>query len=59
MAHRLGTVKMCDKVAVIENQTIACSGTHEYVLEHSNYYRKAWDDYRKARDIAYSVKEGE
>ena len=59
VAHRLGTVKMCDKVAVIENQTIACSGTHEYVLEHSNYYRKAWDDYRKARDIAYSVKEGE
>lgn len=59
VAHRLGTVKMCDKVAVIENQTVACSGTHEYVLEHSDYYRKAWDDYRKARDIAYSVNGGE
>ncbi len=59
VAHRLGTVKMCDKVAVIENQTVACSGTHEYVLEHSDYYRKAWNDYRTARDIAYSVKGGE
>lgn len=59
VAHRLGTIKMCDKVAVIENQTVACSGTHEYVLEHSDYYRKAWNDYRMARDIAYSVKGGE
>lgn len=59
VAHRLGTIQLCDKVAVIENQTVTCSGTHEYVLEHSDYYKKAWNDYRAARDIAYSAKEGE
>lgn len=30
-----------------------------YVPEHSDYYRKAWNDYCIAGDISYSVKGGE
>ena len=33
VAHRLGAIKLCDKVAVVENNTITCCGTHEEVLE--------------------------
>lgn len=49
VAHRLGAVKMCDKVAVVEDHTITCCGTHAEVLEQNSYYRKAWADYRAAR----------
>ena len=59
VAHRLGAVKMCDKVAVVEDHTITCCGTHAKVLEQNSYYRKAWADYRAARSITYSVKGGQ
>ena len=58
VAHRLGAIKLCDKVAVVENNTITCCGTHEEVLEKNEYYRRAWADYRAARAIAYSVEGG-
>lgn len=41
VAHRLGAIKMCDKVAVVENHSITAYGTHEMVLEKNNYYRTA------------------
>ena len=50
--------KVGDKVAVVENNTITCCGTHEEVLEKNEYYRRAWADYRAARAIAYSVEGG-
>lgn len=59
VAHRLGAIKMCDKVAVVEDHTITCYGTHEEVLKKNSYYQKAWEDYQCARQITYSVKEGE
>ena len=59
VAHRLGAVKMCDKVAVVEDHTITCCGTHAEALEQNSYYRKAWADYRAARSITYSVKGGQ
>ena len=59
VAHRLGAVKMCDKVAVVEDHTITCCGTHAEVLEQNSYYRKAWTDYQAARSITYSVKGGQ
>lgn len=40
VAHRLGAIKLCDKVAVVENNTITCCGTHEEVLEKNEYYRR-------------------
>ena len=58
VAHRLGAVRMCDQVAVIENRTVACVGTHAEVREKNGYYRKAWDDYETARGISYQLEGG-
>ena len=55
VAHRLGAVKMCDKVAVVENNTVSCVGTHDEVLKGNEYYKKAWHDYETARSITYKV----
>lgn len=56
VAHRLGAIKMCDKVAVVENHTITAFGTHEEVLEENHYYQRAWERYHAAREVSYSMK---
>lgn len=53
VAHRLGIVQHCKKVVVVENNKITGSGTHEEMLETSGYYKKAFEDYTKARDFKY------
>lgn len=58
VAHRLSALKTCDRVAVVENHTLTCVGTHEEVREKNEYYRKAWADYEKARSIAYQFEGG-
>lgn len=58
VAHRLGTIKICDRVAVVENHTITCCGTHEEVRKNNAYYRKAWSDYEQARAISYQLEGG-
>ena len=50
---------MCERVAVVEDHTITCVGTHEEVRRDNAYYRKAWEDYEKARNITYQWKGGE
>lgn len=59
VAHRLSALKMCDRVAVVENHTITCVGTHEEVRKNNAYYRKAWEDYETARNITYQLEGGE
>ena len=59
VAHRLSALKMCDRVAVVENHTITCVGTHEEVRKNNAYYRKAWADYEMARNITYQLEGGE
>ena len=59
VAHRLGAIKMCDKVAIVENSTITDVGSHEEVLSGNRYYRKAWGDYNTSRNIVYGEKRGE
>lgn len=51
VAHRLGAVKMCDKVVILENGTVTGYGKHEEVLQENAYYRDAWRDYHAARSI--------
>ncbi len=58
VAHRLSVVKMCDKVAVVENNKVSSFGTHEEVLADNDYYKTAWSDYEAARDMIYTM-EGE
>ena len=54
VAHRLGVISMCDKVAVIENKTISSVGTHEEVLAQNKYYQNAWRMYQSSRKINYT-----
>lgn len=56
VAHRLGAIKMCDKVAVVENHTITAFGTHAEVLQVNGYYQDAWRNYHAAREVTYSLK---
>lgn len=39
IAHRLSTVKNCDKIFVMKEGNIICSGTHRYLLDSCDYYR--------------------
>ena len=59
IAHRLSALKMCDRVAVVENHTITCVGTHEEVRRQNDYYRTSWADYEAARSISYRLEGGE
>ncbi|OUO77558.1 ABC transporter [Blautia sp. An249] len=59
VAHRLSALKMCSRVAVVENHTITSAGTHEEVRKNNAYYRKAWEDYEAARNITYQLEGGE
>lgn len=58
VAHRLSVVQRCDRVGVVENQTVSCLGTPEEVRVRNAYYQKAWQDYKAARDIHYKREEG-
>lgn len=58
VAHRLGIVQSCDRIAVVENGTISRVGTWEDMLKNNTYFSKAWKDYNEARDICYVLKEG-
>ena len=43
IAHRISTIRKCDKVYVIDSNTIAESGTHNELLARNGVYRKIWD----------------
>ncbi len=42
-AHRLSTVKSCDKILVIDNGSIVQSGTHEDLLHEHGVYQSLWN----------------
>lgn len=55
VAHRLDIVKKCDRIAVVENNTVTDIGTHQQLLAVNGYYRRVWADYQQARGIAYAL----
>ena len=50
---------MCDKVAIVENRTVAAFGTHMEVLKNNAYYKEAWKNYNAARAVTYSLRGAE
>ncbi len=58
VAHRLGIVQGCDRVAVVEKGGVSAAGRFEEMLQSSPYFSKAWADYNAARNIQYSLKGG-
>lgn len=59
VAHRLGIVQSCDRIAVVENNGISRVGSFEDMKENSAYFAKAWKDYNAARNVRYYLKGGE
>ena len=42
-AHRLNTVRSCDSILVLDNGSVAESGTHETLLQQDGLYQQMWD----------------
>lgn len=58
VAHRLGVVQNCNRVAVVENGTITHIAPWMRLIEESTYFAKAWSDYNMARSMQYTLKGG-
>ena len=43
IAHRISTIRRCDKVYVIDKNTIAETGTHDELLKQNGVYSKIWN----------------
>ena len=50
IAHRLSTVKDADKLYVIKDGNIDCSGTHQELLEKGGLYHDMWQAHISAKD---------
>ncbi|MDD3746528.1 MAG: ABC transporter ATP-binding protein [Anaerostipes sp.] len=53
VAHRLGIVQSCDRIAVIRNRTMEQVGIWDEMLDSNSYFKKAWRDYNEARQMEY------
>jgi len=57
IAHRLSTVKECDKIIVLKNGVIHEEGTHEELLELKGEYFGLW--FQQTTKIELETKEKE
>ncbi|WP_129407816.1 ATP-binding cassette domain-containing protein [Marinitoga lauensis] len=42
ITHRLASIKYCNKIAIMDNGKIIDIGTHEELINRSEYYRNLW-----------------
>jgi len=40
VAHRLTTIRQCDKILILDNGRIVEEGTHENLIEQNGVYQK-------------------
>lgn len=59
VAHRLGIVKSCDRIAAVEKNGISRIGCFSDMKENSPYFAKAWQAYNAARNVRYQLKGGQ
>jgi ATP-binding cassette subfamily B protein len=59
VAHRLNTIKDCNRIAVVEEGKITDFDSHEKLLTKNAYYKKVWGAYNQSRNIIYDLKAGE
>ena len=48
VAHRLGTIRNADQIAVLDSGTIADTGTHDELLARNGLYTRLWQDRQRA-----------
>ena len=44
IAHRLTTVKNCDRIYVFDNGSLVEEGTHVQLLQNKYYYYRLWNE---------------
>lgn len=59
VAHRLGITTLCDRVAVVEKNTVTDVLPHAELVQKNEYFKKSWENYTAARNIRYTAKGGE
>lgn len=52
IGHRLSTVAIADRLAVVESGRVAAIGTHDELMKRSDWYRQAWSDYMAGSPLA-------
>lgn len=50
VAHRLSTVKNCDRIFVLDEGRLVEEGTHAQLLERKGFYAKMWETQNKAEN---------
>ncbi|WP_019177609.1 ABC transporter ATP-binding protein [Methanomassiliicoccus luminyensis] len=55
IAHRLSTIVDSDKIVVVNDGSIAATGTHDELLEKCGLYRSMWKSHIGARDSSEPV----
>jgi len=51
IAHRLSTIKNAEKILVIENGTLADSGTHDELLKKCDLYKSMWERHMAGSEV--------
>ncbi|MCR4692022.1 MAG: ABC transporter ATP-binding protein/permease [Lachnospiraceae bacterium] len=59
VAHRLGITTLCDRIAVVEKNTVTDVLPHGELVQKNEYFKKSWENYTAARNIRYTAKGGE
>lgn len=55
VAHRLDIVKKCDRIVVVEGNTISATGTFDEMIKKSRYFADVWEKYNEARGTKYRL----
>lgn len=50
-AHRLGTMRHADHIVALRKGRVEAQGTHEELLERSDWYRRTWDRQRMEQEL--------
>ena len=53
IAHRLSTVKSCDRIVVLSQGSIIEQGSHDQLLEQAGHYAELYDTYFRHQSLAY------
>jgi len=59
IAHRLSTVKDCDKIIVLKNGMVHEEGTHDELYELGGEYKILWDKQSQQQEIEEQKKKEE
>ncbi|MCR4842030.1 MAG: ABC transporter ATP-binding protein/permease [Eubacterium sp.] len=50
IAHRLSTIADVDRIFLVNDGNVVCSGTQQELLDGSDLYRRMWEAHRYAKD---------